>query len=189
MLEKSKRLLSPTKESKDKIYTEVECIGKDKTHKRYEFGCKVSLAVTHKQGLILSSQALHGNPYDGHTLAGALVLVTEITGRSIRRAFVDKGYKKHGVKTVDVIMSGQEKLSRSLKKRNAVEPHIGHMKTDGKLGQNYLKGTLGDKINALLVAIGHNLRLILNYIRYLLTLIMLLRSRLLFIPNRKIKTA
>lgn len=142
----------------------------------------------HKQGLVLSSQALHGNPYDGYTMEHA----AETTGRSIQKDFVDKGYKKHGVEAVKIIMSGQGKLSRSLKKalrrRNAVEPHIGHMKTEGKLGRNYLKETFGDKINALLVAIGHNLRLILNYIRSLLTFMMLLIARCLFTPNHKIKT-
>lgn len=171
----AKQLLSQTKESKNKLYSlhepSVECIGKGKATKRYEFGCKVALAVTHKQGLVVSSQALHGNPYDGHTLKGTLEKARKITGKIIRRAFVDKGYKKHEVETTDVFMTGSKKLSRSLRKalkrRSAIEPHIGHMKNDGKLGRNYLKGILGDRLNAVLVAIGHNLRLILNHILYL----------------------
>ncbi|MGZ3732625.1 MAG: IS5/IS1182 family transposase, partial [Parachlamydiaceae bacterium] len=70
------KVLSQTRESKNKIYSihepHVECISKGKLHKKYEFGCKVSLVVTHKDGLALSLQGLHGNPYDGHTLKFAL---------------------------------------------------------------------------------------------------------------------
>ena len=71
------KVLSQTRSSKDKIYSihepNVECISKGKSHKKYEFGCKVSLVVTHKEGLALCAQALHGNPYDGHTLKTALI--------------------------------------------------------------------------------------------------------------------
>ena len=175
LLEKANRLLSQTKDSPNKLYSlqapEVECIAKGKAHKRYEFGCKVSLVVTHKQGLVLSAQALHGNPYDGHTLQAALTHAQMMSGVKIQRSFVDQGYKKHGVEDTQVIMAKQKGLTRSLKqalkRRNAIEPHIGHMKREGKLGRNYLKGKIGDALNALLVAVGHNLRLILNYIRCL----------------------
>lgn len=179
LLDKAKRLLSQTKNSPDKLYSlhapEVECIAKGKAHKRYEFGCKVSLVVTHKQGLVLSSQALHGNPYDGHTLQTALSHAESMSGVKIQRSFVDQGYKKHGVEDAQVIMAKQKglthSLKRALKRRNAIEPHIGHMKSEGKLGRNYLQGKIGDTLNALLVAIGHNLRLILNYIRCLFAFI------------------
>ena len=55
-------------------------------------------------------------------------------------------------------------FKKLLKRRQSIEPHIGHMKQDGKLGRNYLKGDYGDKLNAVLSAIGHNLRLILNHL-------------------------
>ena len=159
----AKRVLSQTKESKNKLYSlhepSVECIGKGKGNKRYEFGCKVALGVTHKQGLVLSSQALHGNPFDGHTLKGTLEKAEQLTGKVIKQAFVDKGYRKHGIETTEVFMTGSRKLSRSLRKalkrRSSIEPHIGHMKNEGKLGRNYLKGILGDRLNAVLVAVGH----------------------------------
>ena len=88
---------------------------------------------------------------------------------------MDRGYKGHGVKETDVYISGQRRgmtwsLKRQLKRRSAIEPHIGHMKSDGKLGRNYLKGLLGAKINAALCAIGHNMRLLLNHIRALFAL-------------------
>jgi IS5 family transposase len=173
LLNKANRLLSQIKDTPNKLYSlhapEVECIAKGKAHKRYEFGCKVSLVVTDKQGLVLSSQALPGNPYDGHTLKAVLSHAELMSGVKIERSSVDKGYRKHGVEDSQVIMSGQKGLSRSLKRalkrRNAIEPHIGHMKSEGKLGRNFLKGQIGDALNALLVAVGHNLRLILNYLR------------------------
>ena len=177
LLEKSRRLLLQKKDSKNKLYSlhapETECIGKGKAHKTYEFGCKVSLVVTHKKGLAVSSQALHGNPFDGHTLAGALESAQATSGITIKRAFVDRGYKGHGVDSSAVYVSGTRrlppKLKKALRRRSAIEPHIGHMKNDGKLGRNYLKGQLGDCLNALLCAIGHNLRLALAFIMLIFT--------------------
>jgi transposase, IS5 family len=179
MLGKAKRLMAQKKDTPQKLYSlhaeEVECIAKGKAHKKYEFGCKVSLVVTQAEGFALSSQALHGNPYDGHTLKGALNHAEMLSGVSINQAFIDKGYKKHGIEDKHIYMPGQKRLSRALKRalkrRNAIEPHIGHMKSEGKLGRNYLKGKIGDVLNAVLVAIGHNLRLILNHLRILFVFI------------------
>jgi IS5 family transposase len=173
MLNQAKRLMTQEKDTPNKLYSlhapEVECIAKGKAHKKYEFGCKVSFVVTHKEGFVLSSQALHGNPYDGHTLQVALDHAKLLSGIPIQRAFIDKGYRKHGVEGAQVFMSGQKRLSQALRRalirRNAIEPHIGHMKSEGKLARNHLKGAIGDVFNALLVAIGHNLRLILNHLR------------------------
>lgn len=174
ILELAKRVLIQEKTSSNKIYSlhapEVECIAKGKAGKKYEFGCKISLVVTYKEGLALNVEALHGNPFDGHTLEGTLEKAEELTGHKIERTFVDKGYRGHGVKDKEVIISGQKKgrtpwLKKMMKRRQAIEPHIGHMKSEGKLNRNYLKGKLGDQMNALLVGIGHNLRLILATLR------------------------
>ena len=124
---------------------------------------------------MLSSQALEKPSYDGHTLASALAHGAKISGVAIKRAFVDRGYKGHGVQENDVYISGQRRgmtwsLKRELKRRSAIEPHIGHMKSDGKLGRNCLKGVIGAKVNAMLCAIGHNLRLLVNHIRDLFVL-------------------
>jgi len=134
LLDKFNRLLVQTKDTPNKLYSlyapEVKCIAKGKAHKRYEFGCKVSLVVTHKQGLVLSSQALPENPYDGQTLKSALSHAEFMSGVKIERSFVDQGYKKHGIEDSQVVMARQKGLSRSLKnalkRRNAIEPHIGH---------------------------------------------------------------
>ena len=175
VLGRAKQLLSQTKTSKNKLYSlhakEVNCIAKGKAHKKYEFGSKVSLTVTHKEGLVLDSTALQGNPFDGHTLKSALNQAQKLTTKTIARAFVDKGYKGHNVRDCAVYMSGQKRLTpalkKALKRRSAIEPHIGHMKNDGKLGRNYLKGVMGNKVHAVLCAVGHNLRLILNHLWFL----------------------
>ena len=154
----------------NKIYSmhepHVECIAKGKAHKKYEFGCKVSVVTTHKSNFVLSCEALHGNPFDGHTLKKALKSAEKSSGKSVSRAFVDKGYKGHKIKDIEIYMSGKRGLSKHFKsllnRRQAIEPVIGHMKNDGKLGCNFLKGKLGDCLNALLCGIGHNVRIILR---------------------------
>lgn len=179
-LSQTKRLLAQQKTDNKKLYSlhepNVDCISKGKARVRYEFGCKVSLTTTHKQGLVIASQAIAGNPYDGHTLESALKKSEELTNIKIKSACVDKAYKGHGIDTkeVAIFISGQKKhngknltnsIKKQLKRRSAIEPMIGHMKQDGRLGVSRLKGIVGDQINAILVGAGHNLRLILNHIR------------------------
>ncbi|HEA64995.1 MAG TPA: transposase [Candidatus Aminicenantes bacterium] len=86
------------KTSKEKLYSlyhpEVECISKGKVHKKYEFGCKVAIVTTHKEGLCLSIEALHGNPYDGHTLPQAINTAEKLCKSNIKEIFVDKGIKE-----------------------------------------------------------------------------------------------
>ena len=165
------RVLMQEKGSKNKVYSihepHTECISKGKPHKKYEFGCKASLVITHKEGLALSTEALQGNPYDGHTLKHVLAKAENFSGVTIEKAFVDKGYKGHGIEDKKVFISGQKRgvtrwVKGQMKRRQAIEPHIGHMKSDGKLNRNFLKGILGDKLNAILCGIGHNLRLIIR---------------------------
>lgn len=141
---------------------EVECLGEGKAHKPYEFGVKVSLAVTHKEGFVVGIQACPDNPYDGHTLDRQLEQVRALTGHAPKRVFVDKGYKGHKVDRCEVFLSGTRKLpptlKRELRRRSAIEPAIGHMKADGNLGRNHLKGMTGDAMNALLCGAGHDRR-------------------------------
>jgi IS5 family transposase len=163
----SERLLTQEKHDKNKLYSchapEVECIAKGKAHKRYEFGCKVSVATTSRDNWIVGIQAHHGNPYDGHTLSGVLSQVKRMTGRHVKEAYCDRGYRGHSVTETSVHIAGtKRRMSRSLRKwlrrRCAIEPVIGHLKSDGRLDRNYLKGTTGDKINALLCGSGANIR-------------------------------
>ena len=124
----------------------------------------------------MCSHALAENQYDGHVLSDSLRRAETIAQTSIEQVFVDKGYKGHGITDKQVYISGQKRgmtrtLKKHLKRRSAIEPHIGHMKSEGKLRRNYLKGTLGDTLNALLCAIGHNMRMIWRKIRSLFVLI------------------
>ena len=172
----AKRLLGQQKQDKNKLYSlhapEVECISKGKVAKRYEFGVKASIATTNKSNFVVGGMALPGSPYDGHTLTKALAQVRRLTGTSIDEAFVDKGYRGHDETASTVYISGQkrgiktQRLKRSLKRRQAIEPVIGHLKSDGLLNRNHLKGTQGDQLNVLLSCAGHNLRLILRRLRF-----------------------
>lgn len=154
----------------NKIYSvhepHVHCISKGKAHKKYEFGCKVSVVTTHQHGLVLLSEAHEGNPFDAHTLEDVIEKSESVTGVKIRRAVVDKGYRGHKMKGLEVMISGMRNLThhfkRVVKRRQAIEPIIGHMKSEGRLGRNYLKGILGDALNAILCGIGQNMRWLLN---------------------------
>jgi IS5 family transposase len=169
------RLLEQTRTSKNKIYSvhasEVECIAKGKVHKRYEFGCKSSIATTSKNNWIVGAHALHGNPYDGHTLEGAIAQVERLTKKTPDDVIVDKGYQGHGYEgsaTVHVVRTIPKRATRAvrrmLKRRAAVEPTIGHLKSDNRLSRNHLAGKTGDQINTLLAAAGYNLRKLLRWI-------------------------
>jgi len=170
----SKRLLAQQRQDKNKLYAlhapEVECIAKGKVPKRYEFGVKVSIATTNRSNLVVGAQSLPGNPHDGHTLKHALQQVERLTGLRPERCYVDLGYRGHDVDDVTVFKARQKRgvtnsIRRELKRRNAIEPIIGHMKSDGLLHRNYLKGAQGDAINAILCGAGQNLRLILRHLR------------------------
>ena len=176
-LELVERLLVQKRQDKNKLYSlhepEVECISKGKAHRKYEFGVKVSVATTNRDNFVVGMQALPGNPYDGHTLQGALEQVARLTGRHPQRCYVDRGYRGHGVTDTAVFISGQRRnvtptIRKELRRRSAIEPVIGHMKEDGKLSRNWLKGISGDKINALLCGAGHNIRIILRRLREIL---------------------
>ena len=139
---------------------------------------KTSIAVTNGRArggqFILGMHALPGNPFDGHTLSGQIAQVERITGIEVTRAYVDRGYKGHGHKgEADVYISHTRGITsptikRELRRRNAIEPIIGHTKADGLLERNHLKGAAGDAINAILVAAGHNLRLLIAWFAALL---------------------
>jgi len=180
------RLLAQERDSKNKLYSvhapEVECIAKGKAHKRYEFGCKASVATTSRGNWIVGAQALHGNPYDGHTLQDALEQIERLTARSPNDVMVDQGYRGHnytGSATVHVVRTISQKASRAmrrmLKRRAAVEPTIGHLKSDNRLSRNHLAGKAGDQINTLLAAAGYNLRKLLRWVIFSTVFVLLRR--------------
>lgn len=172
LLELAERLYGQKREDQGKLYSlhapEVECIAKGKAHKRYEFGCKVSVVTTSKQSWVVGIEALHQNPYDGSTLKGALEQVERVTAVKPQEVFVDRGYRgsQHHPKGVAVYVSGRRGLRgllrKRLRRRAAIEPMIGHLKQDHGMGLNHLLGKDGDRINALLSGCGMNLRKLLR---------------------------
>lgn len=165
---------SKNKKSKNKVYSlhepRVECITKGKAHKQYEFGVKVSVVATSRKGFILSCCTEPGNPHDSKTLQNSLDDAVRLLGKeSIKRAYVDKGYRGHGIKgPIKVTHAGQrpkdEKLRRELRRRSAIEGVISHLKGTCRMWRNFLKGERGDRINAIFAAAAHNFLLLLGAI-------------------------
>lgn len=173
LLNLSCRILNQKRSDSNKIYSihapEFECIAKGKIHKKYEFGCKVSIVTTLRKNWIVGVDALHGNPYDGHTLNASIDQVERLSGQRPQQAFVDQGYKgkNNYPDDVQVMIAGRKKkttptLAKYFKRRSAIEPIIGHVKTDHRMGRNFLLGKIGDRVNAILSGCAFNLRKIMN---------------------------
>lgn len=176
LLERAERIRTQQPKDKDKLYAlhapEAECISKGKARKPYEFGVKASIAVTHRSGLVVGARTFPGNPYDGHILAAQLEqtgILLEDVGRTPKEVVADLGYR--GVDRdnpdVEIIHRGKYKSltaqqRRWLKRRQAVEPAIGHLKSDHRMDRCWLKGQLGDALHAVLCATGYNLRWLLR---------------------------
>ena len=184
-LDRVKAFLAQKPDDKHKIYAlhapEVECIAKGKARTRYEFGVKTSIAVTNARAVggqfIVGIQAVPGLPYDGHTLKDQIAQVERLTGSKVTRAYVDKGYRGHGLTSPDIHVTQSKAkrtptIRRELRRRSAIEPIIGHTKSDGLLERNHLVGAQGDAINAILVGAGHNIRLLLAWLRSVLSFIL-----------------
>lgn len=133
--------------------------------------------------LVLGAHTLPGNPYGGRSLAAQIDQVARLTGRKVRRAYVDRGYRGHGVvrEGLQVVISHSRGVTsptirREMRRRNGIEPVLGHMKADGLLERNQLSGSKGDAVNAILCAIlcaiGHTCRLLLAWFRRLLALLL-----------------
>ena len=177
-LERAERIRTQQRHSKNKLYAlhapEVECIGKGKARKPYEFGVKVSLAVTHKLGLMVGARSFPGNPYDGHTLAEQLeqtnTLLQDI-GVQPTTVVVDLGFRgvDEACAPAQLIHRGKFKSldaqqRRWLKRRQAIEPAIGHTKSDNRMDRCWLGGSSGDALHAVLCAAGFNIHWLLRAI-------------------------
>jgi transposase, IS5 family len=186
----AERVLSQDRRQRGrKVYSlhapEVECIGKGKAHKPYEFGVKVSVATTvkHSAGgqFVAHVAALPGNPYDGHTLARAIPAIEALIGNVLDRIIADAGYRGHNAPPdykFKVYTAGQrrrvtEQVKRDFKRRSAIEPVIGHLKDDHRMGRNYLAHSSGDAINAVLAAAGYNFRRLIQWLRLLMLKILI----------------
>jgi transposase, IS5 family len=168
-----RRVLRQQPADRDKIYSlhepQVYCLSKGREHKKYEFGSKASVVMTKTAGVIVGAVAHAQNLYDGDGLAPALEQTQAITGRVPRRAIVDRGYRgRNVVQGSEVLMPGKAKtgqrcyqsaqLRARFRRRAAIEPLIGHLKSQYRLARCFLKGFVGDQVNLLLAAAAWNLR-------------------------------
>lgn len=180
VIELCERILLQNKCDKNKIYSihepEVCCISKGKEHNPYEFGNKVSIVTTQNTGVIVGAKSFR-NEYDGHTLQAALEHSTLLRGYAIMTATVDRGYKGQtmigetqiripqspkGQKKENISAYRMKKLKRAFRRRAAIEPIIGHLKSDHRLSRNYYKGLIGDSMNVLLAAAAFNMKRMMN---------------------------
>ena len=173
LLARVQRILTQKTKDKNKLYAlhapEVECISKGKARTPYEFGVKVTVATTLKEGLVVGMRSMPGNPWDGHTLDETVEQVSILTDKRPKMVVVDKGYAGVKIEGVEILRSGQRRVTRTMKamikRRSAIEPAIGHMKMDGRLDRNPLKGALGDALHAVMCGAGHNMRMLLRKLR------------------------
>jgi IS5 family transposase len=172
-LELYRRVLAQPRHDKDKIYSlhepHVKCFGKGKAPKKYEFGNKVALAVGAHSGIIIAAESFEENLYDGHPLPAVLDQAEANIGQRPEVALVDRGFRgPRQVGSTESIMpqaepwpadkAGRQRRRRQNARRVSIEPHIGHLKSDFRLGRNFLRGVLGDPINVLRACAASNLR-------------------------------
>ncbi|WP_319936703.1 transposase [Neolewinella aquimaris] len=191
------QVLAQRRSTKNKRYSlhepAVWCIAKGKVHRKYEFGCKVSVARTALSGVIVGMKSFVGNPYDGDTLAPALNQVERIRenvgGDRPTTAVVDRGYRgrKH-LSGTDVLIPDRgtkeqtyyekQKQRKRFRRRAGIEPVIGHLKDDHRMRRNFLSGELGDAVNCLLAGAAFNLVKRLNQLKMLPVMVMLVLIQL-----------
>ncbi len=173
LLELGKRLLTQKRTDKQKLYSihepQIECISKGKAHKKFEFGTKVGLVTSSRSNWIVGAEAYPGNPYDGHTLKSALAQTSKILGFEPEMAICDLGYRGNnyeGKCNIQIVNRFRRRVSRSLSRwwnrRSAIEPVIGHCKSEHRMDRNQLRGKSGDELNVIFAAAGFNFRKLLR---------------------------
>jgi IS5 family transposase len=180
------RILLQEKNTPNKIYSLHEphayAVGKGKDHKKWEYGTKASLVTTKNGGVIVGVASHEKNEHDSKTLQAALTSAQSNRDKPIQEAICDRGYKgKKEVLGVTISIPGkvlkrdtkyQKEVKREkFRRRAAIEPIIGHVKSDHRMARNYLKGFVGDEINLLLAASAFNLKKWMNnFILYFIAL-------------------
>lgn len=167
------RGLNQKRGDKHKLYSlhepHVYCMSKGKDHKRYEFGVKASLTTTRDSKIILGAMAFDTNRYDGHTLPDVLLQLQRLHNHEPKIALCDRGYrgkktfhdtriKIPSTPTTDSGSALRELMRKRFRKRAGIEPVIGHLKSDHRLGRNFLAGFVGDQINVLMAAAAFNFK-------------------------------
>ena len=196
------RVLSQNRGDSNKIYSlhepDVKCYTKGKEHKKFEFGSKASFLVCQETGIIMGALNFTETLHDSKTLPEVLEQHQRLVGKEAAEVFVDRGYKgmtRYKSSTIHV-PKPDKKITKSKRKRHirraAIEPIIGHLKSDYRLGRNYLKGILGDQINVIMAAAAMNFKRVMNLWRteairwYQLVYNTLLYGILFLLPERKL---
>ena len=173
------------------VRVRLQGVGGDPGHQAQ----KPALAKAGGGQFVLHAKALHGNPFDGRTLGPVVAELEALTGIETRRIHVDKGYRGHNhAQKFRVWISGQVRrvtapIRREMRRRAAIEPVIGHIKAEHRMGRNYLKGRDGDRINAVLAAAGYNFSLLLRWLERLLRALIRALIRALLAASRPLETA
>ncbi|MDR4516384.1 MAG: IS5 family transposase [Nitrosomonas sp.] len=167
------RILKQQPKDTNKIYSlhepQVYCVAKGKDHKQYEYGSKASIACTARNNIIVGVVNHEQNLHDSHTLPEILQHVETSRGKTAKQAVCDRGYRgKSEVNGTTIILPGKalkrdsryqrDKKRKQCRRRAAIEPIIGHLKSDYRMARNYLKGAIGDQINLLMAACAWNLK-------------------------------
>jgi transposase, IS5 family len=172
MLDLFMRVIKQKRTDCNKIYSlhelQVKCYTKGKEHKKFEFGSKCSIAVDQQTGIIVAACNESTNKHDSKTIPAIIEQCKRLTNKTPKQAFVDRGYR--GAKTYEgcliEVPKQQANITKQKRKRHsrraAIEPVIGHLKTDYRLGRNFYKGVVGDIINVLLAAAAMNFKRVMN---------------------------
>ena len=196
--ERYRQAVNQERKDTNKIYSlhepEVCCISKGKEHKKYEFGAKAAIVMTKTNCIIIGAKSFVRNEYDGNTLKEVLAQVEKVRGNEPDAAFCDRGFRgrKRMGKTTIILPEApsakvtdyeKRKARHNFGRRSAIEPVIGHLKSDFRLARNYLKGTIGDSINLLMAAAAFNCKKWMNIVAEGLLFILLTLSAMA-LPNK-----
>ena len=167
------RVLAQQPKDTNKIYSlhepNVYCMAKGKDHVQYEYGNKVSIGSTAKSNIIVGVVSHEKNIHDSRTLPDVLEHIDQSRGKKANQAACDRGYRgKNKVNGTDIVLPKpplkrdnryqRDKKRKQCRRRAAIEPIIGHLKSDFRLSRNFLKGIKGDEINLLMAAAAWNLK-------------------------------
>jgi len=191
------KVVDQKQKDKGKIYSlhepHIYAIAKGKDHKKYEYGTKASIVTTKNSGIIIGAAAHRKNEHDSKTLEAALTSANQNRSKPIKEAICDRGYRgRKEVNGTMICIPGKplkrdtkyqkEQKRKKFRRRAAIEPVIGHLKSDHRLSRNYLKGFIGDEINLLLAAAAFNLKKWMNH--FLVLVIMVKTALMLYTMSR-----
>jgi IS5 family transposase len=149
-------VLMQCRQAKQKVYSlhepQILCIAKGKAHKKYEFGAKAAVAMTKNKALIVGVKSFARNFYDGDTLQATLEQIEAAPDQLPEKVFGDRGFRGRTKVGKPEIVIPKPPAKKDFGRRSAIEPVIGHLKSDFRLARNYLQGVIGDVLNLFLAA-------------------------------------